>query len=227
MDQQVTLPRPQDLVSVGSRISWGAIFAGAVLALGLYSLFSIVGAAVGLSISERVNPSTLKTAAIGWALLTMLVAVFVGGVATSQFTVGESKTEAMLYGVIMWALLFGLLAAMSAAGVRSGFHALAGYANYAENASAQSWDRLAREAGVPADQIDTWRRKLGSVSEKAQQESQDPQNQEAAKEAAIRITWYAFIGTWLSMIAAAVGAVVGAGPMFKVVAVRTGNRVLG
>jgi hypothetical protein len=225
MDQQVTLPRPQDLVSVGSRISWGAIFAGAVLALGLYSLFSIVGAAVGLSISERVNPSTLKTTAIAWALLTMLVAVFVGGVATSQFTVGESKTEAMLYGVIMWALLFGLLAAVSAAGVRAGFHALAGYANYAENASTPSWDRLAREAGVPADQIDTWRRKLGSVPERVNQEAQDPQNQEAAREAATRITWYAFIGTWLSMIAAAVGAVIGAGPMFKVVAVRTSNRV--
>src|ERR1700730_4283341 len=98
MDQQVTLPRPEDLVSVGSRISWGAIFAGAVLALGLYSLFSIVGGAVGLSISERVDQSPLKTATMAWALLTLLVAIFAGGAVTSQFTVGESKTEAMLYG---------------------------------------------------------------------------------------------------------------------------------
>jgi hypothetical protein len=226
MDQQVTLPRPEDLVSVGSRISWGAIFAGAVLALGLYSLFSILGGAVGLSLSERVNPSTLKTTAIGWALLTMLVAVFVGGVVTSQFTVGESKTEAMLYGAIMWALLFGFLAAIGAAGVRTGFHALAGYANYADTASTQSWDRLARDAGVPADQIDTWRQKLPSAPTKMNQEAQDPVNQEAAREAATRLTWYAFIGTWLSMISAAVGAMVGAGPRFKVVVVRTSNRVL-
>ena len=46
MVDQVTESRPQDLVSVGSRISWGAIFAGAVLALGLYSLFTILGGAV-------------------------------------------------------------------------------------------------------------------------------------------------------------------------------------
>jgi hypothetical protein len=32
-------------------------------------------------------------------------------------------------------------------------------------ASAQSRDRLALEAGVPADQIDMWRRKLGSAPE--------------------------------------------------------------
>jgi hypothetical protein len=226
MDQQVTLARPEDLVSVGSRISWGAIFAGAVLALGLYSLFSILGGAVGLSLSERVNPSTLKNTAIGWALLTMLVAVFVGGVVTSQFTVGESKHEAMLYGAIMWALLFGFLAALGAAGVRTGFHALAGYANYAETAATQSWDRLARDAGVPADQIDIWRQKLPTAPTKMNQEAQDPVNQEAARAAATRLTWYAFIGTWLSMIAAAVGALVGAGPRFKVVVLRTSNRVV-
>src|SRR5437868_1693676 len=106
MTDQTSTPRPEDVFSVGSRISWGAIFAGAVLALGIYSLLTILGGAVGLSISDRMNPTTLKTTALVWTMLTMVVAIFVGGAVTSQFTVGESKTEAMLYGIIMWALLF-------------------------------------------------------------------------------------------------------------------------
>src|SRR5437588_11886756 len=101
MASQVVVERPQDVLSVGSRISWGAIVAGAILALGIYSLLAILGGAVGLSISERVNPTTLKNTPIAWVLVTLVAAVFVGGAVTSQFTVGESKTEAMLYGVIM------------------------------------------------------------------------------------------------------------------------------
>src|ERR1700732_3421158 len=103
MADKVTVPRAAELVSVGSRISWGAIMAGAILALGIYSLLTILGGAVGLSISERVNPTTLKTTAVIWTLITMVAGIFVGGMVVSQFTVGETKTEAMLYGVIMWA----------------------------------------------------------------------------------------------------------------------------
>ena len=223
MPDQVIAPRPEDFVSVGSRISWGAILAGAVLALALYSLLTILGGAVGLSISHRMNPSTLKVTAVVWTLVTMVASIFVGGVVTSQFTVGENKTEAMLYGVIMWAVLFGFLAAFSAAGVHSGFHALLGMAN-AESASTQRWDTLARAAGVPADQIDTWRHKLETPADRP--ETRDSQNQEDSREAVTRIAWYAFMGTWISMIAAALGAVVGAGPRFKVVAVRAPGRVV-
>ncbi|HWY85313.1 MAG TPA: hypothetical protein VNX28_01240, partial [Gemmataceae bacterium] len=154
----------------------------------------------------------------------MVAALFVGGVVTSQFTVGENKTEAMLYGVIMWAVLFGILAAFSAAGVHSGFHALSGMANIAESASTQRWDTLARAAGVPAEQIDTWRHKLETPVDRP--ETGDSKDQEVSREAVTRIAWYAFMGTWISMIAAALGAVVGAGPRFKVVAVRTTGRVV-
>jgi hypothetical protein len=224
MADELTIPRPQDVVvSVGTRISWGAIFAGALLALGLYSLFTVLGGAVGLSISDRMNPSTLKTGAIVWTLIILLVSIFVGGVVISQFTVGETKTEALLYGVIMWALLFAILAGLGAAGARAGIHAMAGMVNFAETTTAQTWDKLAREAGVPADQIETWRRKTGAP-ERTNQEPQEGHNQEATKEAATRIAWYTFGGTWASMIAAALGALVGAGPRFKLVIVRNSSR---
>src|SRR5919108_422939 len=82
-------PRAEDVVSVGTRVSWAAIFAGAVLALAIYFLLAILGGAVGVSVSDRVDPSKLRTGALIWAIVTTCAALFVGGVVTSQFTVGE------------------------------------------------------------------------------------------------------------------------------------------
>jgi len=140
--------------------------------------------------------------------VTTVTALFVGGLVTSLYTVGENKTEAVMSGIIMWATLFTLLLVLSGAGIRSGFSAMA-----AIGTGAPSWEAAAREAGVPADQIENWRR-TGAAA------VQDPQKQQAALDAAKHIGWYAFAGTWLSMLAAAAGALAGAGPTFRVVAVR-------
>jgi hypothetical protein len=191
--------------------------------LGVYSLLAILGSAVGLSISERFNPTTLKTATISWMLVSVVAAFFVGGMVTSQFTVGENKTEAILYGVIMWALVFGFLAALSAAGVHAGLHALVGMATTSQITSTQNWEIAARDAGVPPEQIEEWRRRLPARSDRT---IQDSEQQKAMMEAATRLTWYAFAGAWLSMLAAAVGASLGAGSTFRMVVVRSSQRVV-
>jgi hypothetical protein len=217
MAEQVTTPRMEDLVSVGSRISWGAIAAGAVVALALQFLLAVLGGAVGLSISDRVDPTDLRTGAVVWAIVTVCAALFVGGMVTSQFTVGENKMEALLYGIIMWALLFALLLGLGAAGGRVGWNAMVRMADLAHTASAQSWETAARNAGVRADQIDEWRRKMAGSADKKDGSAPTP---EATSDAVTRITWYTFAGTWLSMLAAALGALVGAGPTFKLAATR-------
>ena len=53
MAVNVTAPRAEDVLSVGTRISWGAILAGTFVALALQFLFGILGSAVGVSISEQ------------------------------------------------------------------------------------------------------------------------------------------------------------------------------
>jgi hypothetical protein len=199
-----TAPRVEDLASVGTRVSWGAILAGTFLAIGVYFLLATLGGAVGLAVSDRTSPEALSTGAVAWAFVTTVAALFVGGLVTSLYTVGENKTEAVMSGIIMWATLFTLLLVLSGAGVRSGFSAMAALDN-----PARGWEAAAREAGVPADQIETWRRA-----------AHDPQRQQATVDAAKRLGWYAFAGTWLSMLAAAGGALAGAGPTFRVVAVR-------
>ena len=217
MNDSMAMPRVEDSVSVGTRISWGAILAGTVLALGVYFLLATLGGAVGLSTSDRMNPTTLQTGVIVWAFLTTIAALFVGGVVTSLYTVGEKKVEAVISGVIMWATLFAVLMVLGAAGIRAGFHSMEGMASSAQIASTTNWENGARAAGVSAEQVEEWKRKQPATPEKA---AQDAQRQQAVADAATRISWYAFAGTWLSMLAAAGGALVGAGPTFRIVAVR-------
>jgi hypothetical protein len=209
---QNDIPRVEDLASVGTRVSWGAICAGAMVALGMYFLLTTLAGAIGWSISEHVQPANLQTGAIVWAFLTTVAALFVGGLVTSLLTAGEDKIEAVLYGVIMWALLFTSLLIFSALGVRGGFNSMATMANRSQTSA--EWESAARAAGVPATQIDDWRR------------SAKPEDPKVTSEAASRLTWYAFAGTWLSMMAAAAGALVGAGPTFRLVVVRPPQRTL-
>ena len=210
-------PRAEDVVSVGTRVSWPAILAGAVLALAMYFLLAILGGAVGVSVKDRVDPNKLQTGAFIWAIVTTCAALFVGGVVTSQFTVGENKMEAILYGILMWALLMAFLLLLGAAGVRAGFSAMVGMATIAQNTTDESWDAAAERAGVPRSQIDAWRKQSGDTETKEAKDARTKLSETSAKT----ITWYAFAGAWISMIAAAAGAWIGAGPTFRLVTVVT------
>ena len=64
------------------RLSWGAIFGGAVTALGLWVLLYAFGLAVGLSSLDPAHPHSARASGIFtgiWALIAPLIALFVGG----------------------------------------------------------------------------------------------------------------------------------------------------
>jgi len=119
--QTSTVPQTRGLFSVGTRIRWGAILAGSILAIGILLLLGPLGAATGLTITDRVHEDNLRLAAVGWSILMMCIAVFAGGILASVLTVGENKTEAVIYGILTWALTILIVIALGGAGVRSGF----------------------------------------------------------------------------------------------------------
>ena len=99
------------------RLSWGAIFGGAVTALGLWVLLYAFGLAVGLSSLDPGNPHSARSSGIFtgiWALIAPLIALFVGGwVAgrgSSIFTRGQGAT----HGLVVWGLTTLLGASMVA-----------------------------------------------------------------------------------------------------------------
>ena len=204
----------EDVIPVRSRINWGAIAAGAALAIALSLLLSLLGSAIGLSINDNVSDRSLSIGAVVWAILVTAGSLFLGGFVASQLTTGENKVEGALYGLLVWALTFALLVTLLANLARTGFSAMLGIANnpvVAANTGTGNTDDALRRVGVSQEQINQLR---------ANANVNDPANRQAIEENATRAAWYSFLGTLVSMLAAAIGGYVGAGPHLRLFTVR-------
>lgn len=88
-----------------SRINWGAVIAGLVIALGLQLVLGLAGAATGLAaydVGDSGRPFGIGAAI--WALLTPLIALFVGGMTTGRLAGVLSRKDGFLHGALVWAL---------------------------------------------------------------------------------------------------------------------------
>jgi predicted membrane protein len=108
-----------------------------MVSVAVYFLLTLLGIAVGLEVSAR-NDVDLGTWAALWSILTLLLAMFLGGWATSRLAVGETKLEAILYGVILWGVLFIGMFWLFGVGVRIGFGAMMGMASGATSMAAEN-----------------------------------------------------------------------------------------
>lgn len=215
----------EDLVPIRSRVSWGAIFAGAVMAMAVYLVFTLLGGAIGLSVSNQASTETISTGAGVWAVVTTILALFVGGWVTSQCAVGENKMEAVVHGIITWGIVLFMTMWLVTVGMSTGFSAMWGVASFTSETAAATngnWQAMARQAGVSQEQINQWQQEAAAAQEQASQAVSDPQNREQAREYAAAATWYTLLGTILSMAAAIGGSLLGAGPTFRLL----GNPVL-
>jgi hypothetical protein len=215
--------RTADWVGVRSRVAWQAIIAGSALALSLYLLLALLGAAIGFSVGDRASTHNIGTGAAVYAIAATAVCLFLGGYVASQLTTGENKVEGALYGIFVWAAVFALLLWLTASGVRVGFNAMVGVAAAgtvaADNTRPADWEALAERNGITRQQIEEAKQRAKDAPAKAQAAAQDPQNQQEAADAATRVAWYAFLGAWLSMMAAAAGGYFGSGPALRVFSV--------
>src|SRR5215203_6350243 len=110
---ETTLPREEDLTSVGTRISWAAVLAGAVVAMAFSLVLTMLGGAIAMSINAASTTTPRIETVAGWGLVWALLAtglsLFAGGWVTSQLTAGETKCEAMVHGVILWGTVFAIM----------------------------------------------------------------------------------------------------------------------
>src|SRR5436305_1983143 len=114
----------EDVVEVGSRVSWGAILAGAVIALAVCFVLMLLGQAIGISASEQMSRDSLSMWAAIWAIVTSMIGPVVGGFITSQCVVGETKAEAIVHGIIMWGVALALMLWGTASGISPNFTAM-------------------------------------------------------------------------------------------------------
>ncbi|AHA29733.1 hypothetical protein [Exiguobacterium sp. MH3] len=96
----------------GRNISWSSIFAGVVSFLSLLILFSLIGSAIGLGVTDVTsnNPfDGVGTGLIIWAILSLLISLFVAGFVSGV----TSALAGLVHGFLTWStsviLLFALL----------------------------------------------------------------------------------------------------------------------
>ena len=221
----------EDLVPVHSRVSWGAITAGSVIALALYFLLTLLGGAIGFTLNDYYRAETLGKMSAVWAIGVTAVCLYMGGFVASQLTTGENRMEAIVYGLLVWAVVFAMLVWLMATGVRAGFNAMLGVATAgtnvvstaANNMSQEDMEAAARRFGFDQSQIDAVKERAKNAPAEARQAANDPATQEkvnaVAREVgdkATQVTWYTFLGTVISMLAAALGGYIGSGPAVRV-----------
>lgn len=206
-----------DLLQVKSRVSWGAIAAGAMVSLAIYLLLTLTGIAVGFELAARRPEEVAKFLSLGLAISSiaiLLIAMFFGGWATSRLAVGETKLEAALYGIILWGVLVVGMFWLNSTGVRIGFGAILGVASgtvvvadepgaergqYNENQARQIEKNVKDHAETLNDPA--------SLPAKLASEVKDPATREVSRKAA----WYSLAGVVTSMLAVILGSLIGSG----------------
>lgn len=122
------------------RISWGAIFAGVIIAVAIHLVLSLIGAGVGLSVADPIHRDSPDASSYGfgaaaWWGLSSVLALFTGGWIAGHLAGAPGRTDAMLHGLVTWGLaaLLGayLVAATFASVVKGGATAVGAAASAA------------------------------------------------------------------------------------------------
>lgn len=91
------------------RVFWGAIFAGTVMAIVVQLIFSLLGTGIGMSTLDPLRHSSPNASTFGigagiWWIVTSILSLFAGGWVAGHLAGAHDKTDAMLHGLVTWAL---------------------------------------------------------------------------------------------------------------------------
>lgn len=113
-----------------TRVSWGGVWSGFLVGLGALLLLSVLGLAVGISAVD-VGGSGVGSRGLGigtgvWAGLSLLIALFVGGMVAARMGRVADRAAAAMQGTLVWVLSVLGLIYLGVSGVSLGASALFG-----------------------------------------------------------------------------------------------------
>jgi hypothetical protein len=134
---------PAILRAEGKRVSWGGIFGGVLVAVGALLLLAALGVAIGISAAQpgETEPSTLGAGAGIWAGLSLLVALFLGGMVSTRIGAISDRATGFFEGVLVWVVSVLLMLYLATSGITmlaGGAFQLLGGATQAISAVVQS-----------------------------------------------------------------------------------------
>ncbi|RAM51140.1 MAG: hypothetical protein C6Y22_12230 [Hapalosiphonaceae cyanobacterium JJU2] len=179
------------VVDYHDRVRWGPIISGLLVAIATQLILSAIIAALGAgSIEASGRPRTIAPNIAGnvgiWSTIALLISLFTGAWVTARACGPMNRNTALLNGAILWATTLAVSSWLVASGVSGAFGVAASNAGEVIN-------QLQQQGGVNVPQ--------NNVT--AQQ----------AREIAANIRsglWWFVFGSLLGLIAAMIGAVVGA-----------------
>ncbi len=171
------------------RIRWGPIIAGIFVAIATQLILSALGAAIGLTIGASGNDAGAVGIGVGiWAVVSLLIALFIGSWVTAAGCSPMNGKTAMLHGFILWATTLALSAWLLASGVSGAFGLAASNAGEVLN--------QVQQPGGP------------NIPNQVPTVPTDKLQQVAGNSA--KAAWYFIIGSLLGLAASLIGASVGA-----------------
>ncbi|WP_394663405.1 hypothetical protein [uncultured Sphingomonas sp.] len=156
------VPEETAIIRAGRRISWGAIFAGVVIAVAVQLVMGILGTGIGLSMVDPVEGSTPGATGFGigaglYWLITTVVALGAGGYAAARVSGVTEKFDALVHGLVVWGvtLILTLYLLTSAVGgiIGGAFRTVGAVAGAAGSTVGAAAPRVAQVAGVDQNDI--------------------------------------------------------------------------
>ena len=97
--------------SLPPRVSWGAIIAGALVAVAVGVMLNVLGAAIGASTVDAAARDTPDATTLGigagvWLLVSNLIGLAAGGYTAARLSGTSDGTDATLHGLGVWATAF-------------------------------------------------------------------------------------------------------------------------
>lgn len=135
-----------------SRVSWGAIFAGTVVGVGVLLMLSLAGLAFGLSSADfgpgENGMSGIPTGAGIWLVISQLIALAIGGYVAGRLAAVPKTSSSALHGAAVWGLATLLMAYMASNAVSGVFNTATSAIGSAVTTVAQ----IAPAVGAPSQQ---------------------------------------------------------------------------
>lgn len=179
-------------VDYHDRVRWGPIFAGIVITIASQLILSALGAAIGLSAGASGTDARTVGTGIGiWAVISLLISLFIGGWIMASTCGPMNKKTALLNGAILWAATLAVSGWLLASGVTGTFGiAASGAGAVLEQVQEPGGLSVPETPGAAIPDVST------------------AQAQEYASNAA-KASWSFLFGALLGLVASLIGATAG------------------
>ena len=118
-DQSTPMHRSANFIDVqGMQVSWGGIWGGVLVGLGLLLLLTSLGLALGVSaVDPESDNGGLGMGAALWAAISLLLSLYVGGMASTRIGAIFDKTTGLFEGALVWVLSLLLIVYLAGSGI--------------------------------------------------------------------------------------------------------------